>query len=271
MIVNARALLRYLRQRRELGEVEWVLDAVTAADAEALLDVALSGGAASAGPTRPAGEPAAMARPADDADGPVVAPDASGTRHVEEAQHGTELAQLAQEASGCTRCRLCEGRRHVVFGEGATDAEVVVVGEAPGAEEDRTGRPFVGPAGRLLNLLLLSVGFPRERVYICNVLKCRPPRNRDPLADEVASCTPYLRRQIELIQPRVLLSLGRFAGQVLLDSDESMGRLRGQVRRYRGVPVVATYHPAYLLRSPRAVRAAWDDFQLLRQVFNGQQ
>jgi uracil-DNA glycosylase len=274
--VDARALLRYLRQRRELGEVEWVLDSFSAAAAEALLDAALAGAAPATPGSRQGaashrlqevqpnvGGERAAARP--DAGGPVVAPPSStGTNDA------AALAQLAQEASGCTRCRLCEGRRHVVFGEGAADAGVVVVGEAPGAEEDRTGRPFVGPAGKLLDLLLLSAGFPRARVYICNVLKCRPPRNRDPLADEVASCTPYLRRQIELIRPRVLLALGRFAGQVLLDSDESMGRLRGQVRPYRGVPVVATYHPAYLLRSPRAVRAAWDDFQLLRRVFNGQ-
>jgi uracil-DNA glycosylase family 4 len=154
----------------------------------------------------------------------------------------------------------------VVFGDGAADADVVVIGEAPGAEEDRTGRPFVGPAGKKLDLLLLSAGFPRERVFICNVLKCRPPKNRDPLADEVASCAPYLRRQIELIAPNVLLAVGKFAAQLLLDTDESMGRMRGRVRSYRGVPVVATYHPAYLLRSPTRVRDAWEDFQLLRRV-----
>ncbi|MGH7482802.1 MAG: uracil-DNA glycosylase, partial [Longimicrobiales bacterium] len=177
-----------------------------------------------------------------------------------------ELVVLEREASACTRCRLAGTRQHVVFGEGAADADVIVVGEAPGAEEDRTGRPFVGRAGKLLDLLLLSAGFPRDRVFICNVLKCRPPNNRDPLADEVSSCAPYLRRQIELIEPAVLLAVGRFAAQLLLGSDESMGRLRGRVGTYRDVPVVATYHPAYLLRSPQWVRAAWEDFQLLRRV-----
>ncbi len=235
-----RALLRYLRQRLELGEREWILDGVGSAQALAAV----------LHPAAPRGRAAAAAE-VDRSD-------------------STPLEVLAAEASECTRCRLCEGRRNVVFGEGSAVADVVVVGEAPGAEEDRTGRPFVGAAGKLLDLLLLSAGFPRERVYICNVLKCRPPNNRDPLPDEVASCTPYLRRQIELISPSVLLSLGRFAGQLLLDTDESMGRMRGRPRSYGGVPVVATYHPAYLLRAPGAVRSAWEDFQLLRRVFDEQ-
>ena len=169
---------------------------------------------------------------------------------------------------GCPRCRLAETRGHVVFGEGSPDADVLVVGEAPGADEDRTGVPFVGRAGRMLDLMLQAVGFPRERVYICNVLKCRPPGNRDPMPDEVESCVPYLRRQIELIQPRVLLAVGRFAAQSLTGTDAPMARLRGRVHAYEGVPVVATYHPAYLLRSPGETRKCWEDLQLLRRTFD---
>jgi DNA polymerase len=164
---------------------------------------------------------------------------------------------------------LHAGRRTVVFGEGSGMAEVVVVGEAPGQEEDRTGRPFVGRAGRLLDLMLMSAGFPREQVYICNVLKCRPPENRNPLPDEMDACTSHwLHGQIELIAPRVLLAVGKFAAQVLAASDESIGRLRGRVFACRGIPLVVTYHPAYLLRSPQMMRTAWEDLQLLRKVLH---
>jgi DNA polymerase len=167
-------------------------------------------------------------------------------------------------ALGCPRCGLANTRHHVVFGEGDPNASVMVVGEAPGAEEDRTGRPFVGRAGKLLDLLLASVGFPREAVYICNVLKCRPPNNRDPQADEVEACSPYLIRQVELVRPRAILAFGNFAAHTLLRRDDPMSRLRGRVHDYRGVPLIPTYHPAALLRNPGWVRAVWDDLQLLR-------
>jgi DNA polymerase len=180
----------------------------------------------------------------------------------------TRLELLGEQASGCTLCRLSEGRTRVVFGRGAAETELVVVGEAPGAEEDRTGLPFVGPAGRLLDLLLLAVGFDRERVYICNVLKCRPPNNRNPLPDEVETCAPYLHGQLDAIGPKVLLAVGKFAAQTLTGSEESIGRLRGRVHTYRGIPVVTTYHPAYLLRSPHATRRTWQDLQLMRQVLD---
>jgi DNA polymerase len=176
------------------------------------------------------------------------------------------LRVLGGEVAGCVSCRLHEGRRNVVFGEGNAAAEVVVVGEAPGGEEDRTGRPFVGPAGKLLDLLLLSAGFPREEVYICNVLKCRPPDNRDPLRDEVEACSSHLRRQLDAIRPTVLLAVGKFAAQTLTGSDASIGTLRGGVHTYHGIPLVVTYHPAFLLRSPQWARSAWHDFQLLREV-----
>jgi DNA polymerase len=154
----------------------------------------------------------------------------------------------------------------VVFGEGNAAAEVVIVGEAPGREEDRTGRPFVGPAGKLLDLLLLSAGFPREEVYICNVLKCRPPDNRDPARDEVEACSAHLRRQLDAIRPTVLLAVGKFAAQILAGSDANIGALRGGVHEYHGIPLVVSYHPAFLLRSPQWTRAAWGDLQLLREV-----
>jgi uracil-DNA glycosylase len=193
---------------------------------------------------------------------------AGGVRPASASGAGTGLHVLAQEAAGCQKCGLSAGRTQVVYGRGNGSAELVVVGEAPGAEEDRQGLPFVGPAGRLLDLLLLAVGFDRESVYICNVLKCRPPNNRDPRPDEVATCAPYLHAQLEAIAPRALLAVGRFAAQQLAASEANMGRLRGEVHRYRGIPVVATYHPAYLLRSPRATRKTWQDLQLLRQVLD---
>jgi uracil-DNA glycosylase len=181
------------------------------------------------------------------------------------------LQVLHDAATACVRCGLHATRSTVVFGEGDPAAEVVVVGEAPGQEEDRTGRPFVGRAGRLLDLLLMTAGFPREKVYICNVLKCRPPNNRDPLADEVAACTStLLHGQLEAIAPRVLLAVGKFAAQALLSSEESIGRLRGVTHTYMGTPLIVTYHPAYLLRSPQMTRVAWQDFQLLRKVLNEQ-
>ena len=176
--------------------------------------------------------------------------------------------QLAQEVSACTRCELHRGRTQTVFGVGRRDARVLVVGEAPGAEEDRQGEPFVGRAGILLNAMLRAIGLARADVYIANILKCRPPANRDPKPEESAECTPYLERQIELIAPRAALAVGRIAAQHLLQSDEPIGRLRGKVFRFgaRQIPLVVTYHPAYLLRSPLAKSKSWQDLCLLRQL-----
>jgi DNA polymerase len=191
---------------------------------------------------------------------------------VEAAEGGSSaLDVLGAEAAGCTRCRLHESRRTVVFGVGNPVADVVVVGEAPGQEEDRRGEPFVGPAGKLLDLLLMAVGLPRDSVYICNVLKCRPPNNRNPLPDEAEVCTTtFLGPQLDAIRPRVLLAVGKFAAQALLGTDDPIGRLRGRVHTHRGTPLVVSYHPAFLLRSPHMTRAAWQDFQLLRQVMDEQ-
>ena len=181
---------------------------------------------------------------------------------------GDEFGELRGDVLGCTRCRLSESRRTVVFGEGDRSADLLVVGEAPGLEEDRSGRPFVGPAGQLLDKMLGAIGFQRREVFICNVLKCRPPNNRDPLADEVASCRPYLRKQVELIKPKAICAFGRFAAQTLLDSEMSLSRMRGARHDFMGIPVVATYHPAALLRNTQWKRPAWDDLKLLRRIYD---
>jgi DNA polymerase len=181
-----------------------------------------------------------------------------------------DYAEVREIALACTRCGLSEGRTRVVFSDGPPDASLMVVGEAPGANEDETGRPFVGAAGKYLDLLLATVGLSREQsVYIANVLKCRPPSNRNPTSDEIAACSPYLLKQIDLVRPRAILAVGSFAGKLLTGRDDlSLGKLRGEVHSYRGVPLVVTYHPAALLRNPRWTRLFWDDLQLLRDVMD---
>jgi uracil-DNA glycosylase len=179
-------------------------------------------------------------------------------------------SELEAKVRTCTLCALHRGRTQTVFGIGRRDASLFVIGEAPGADEDRQGEPFVGRAGQLLNAMLRSIGLPRAEVYIANILKCRPPNNRDPEASEAASCTPYLSQQIELVQPRVLLAVGRIAAQWLLQTDSPIGRLRGRVLSYgaRNTPLVVTYHPAYLLRSPLAKATAWTDLCLVKELLS---
>jgi DNA polymerase len=169
----------------------------------------------------------------------------------------------------CRLCGLCETRTQTVFGVGDRQARLMVVGEAPGAEEDRQGEPFVGRAGLLLNSMLRAAGFERGQVYIANVLKCRPPHNRDPSGEETERCLPYLRRQIELVAPSVILCVGRIAAQRLLGTEMPLARLRGRVHDLDGVPVVVTYHPAYLLRSPGEKRKSWDDLKLALRLLGG--
>lgn len=166
---------------------------------------------------------------------------------------------LQEQVINCKACRLCDTRTQTVFGTGDCHADILIVGEAPGANEDRQGEPFVGRAGQLLNQMLKSIGFARESVYIANILKCRPPQNRDPKTDEIEQCTPYLDQQIELLKPKKILALGRFAAQYLSGSNASMGKLRQSVHSYQGIPLYASYHPAYLLRSPKEKRKAWQD------------
>jgi DNA polymerase len=202
---------------------------------------------------------------------PVVAREDAPAR---ERRPGIELLEwdaLTQAVAECRACRLCEGRRNTVFGVGDRQADWLVVGEAPGENEDLRGEPFVGQAGKLLDNMLAALGLDRsERVYIANVLKCRPPGNRNPQPEEVAQCEPFLRRQVELLQPKIILAMGRFAVQTLLQTDDPIGRLRGRVHRYHDVPVVVTYHPAYLLRNLPDKAKAWADLCLAQAVLRGE-
>ncbi len=178
-------------------------------------------------------------------------------------------ADLRQRVANCQQCELHQGRTQTVFGVGDHNADWLIIGEAPGAEEDRQGEPFVGRAGKLLNSMLFACGLQREQVFIANILKCRPPNNRDPKPDEVVSCSSYLKEQIGLLQPKIILAVGRIAAQNLLQTETPIGKMRGQRYQYAdtGIPVVVTYHPAYLLRSPREKRKAWQDLQLAMRVY----
>lgn len=193
----------------------------------------------------------------------------SGTR--EEILAIEDMEGLRAVAEACTRCGLHSTRTKVVFSDGAADASVLCVGEAPGANEDRTGLPFVGRAGKLLDRLLLSAGFPRSEVFICNVLKCRPPGNRNPLPDEIESCSPFMLRQLGLVGPTVIVAFGTFAAQTLLGCRDSLRHLRGRTHLYQGFPLVVTYHPAALLRNPGWTRPTWRDLQLARRIVDGEQ
>ena len=179
-----------------------------------------------------------------------------------------DWAELEKRVSGCSLCGLQESRTRTVFGAGNRDADWLVIGEAPGADEDRQGEPFVGPAGQLLTAMLYAVGLQREDVYICNILKCRPPGNRNPSREEVGHCHAYLQRQIELVNPRLILAVGGVAANNLLDMNEKVGQLRGKMHAYgvRQIPLVVTYHPAYLLRSPLEKRKVWNDLVFARSV-----
>jgi uracil-DNA glycosylase family 4 len=288
-VSDPRDLLRsYLRQRAELGDAELVLDRHTPGELREMLSPR---GAAPVAP--PPREPAAPAHraPADPPAPRFERPAAPVEPHVRagasppgaspmepapdapaagvstpEVLRLTILSDVRDVALGCPRCGLAKTRTRVVFGEGSETADLMAVGEAPGENEDRQGRPFVGKAGQLLDLLLMTAGFPREAVYICNVLKCRPPGNRNPLPDEVEACSPYLLKQVELVRPKVIVAFGTFAAQTLLGTDVSIGRLRGKVHAYHGTPLVPTYHPAALLRNAGWVRAVWDDLQRARAV-----
>ncbi|MFO7956396.1 MAG: uracil-DNA glycosylase [Candidatus Brocadiia bacterium] len=172
-----------------------------------------------------------------------------------------ELQEVERQVMRCTRCRLHETRTQGVFARGDPHADLMIIGEAPGADEDAQGEPFVGRAGKLLDLMLKAMGLQRDEVYITNILKSRPPNNRDPRVDEVEACWPYLERQIELVQPEIICTLGRPASNTLLDTNRSMGDLRGTWHSFRGIPLMPTYHPAYLLRSPSQKRKTWQDLK----------
>jgi DNA polymerase len=218
-------------------------------------------------PAVAAAEPQLLVEPVVAADPQPPVPTASST--TEDSRIAAlDWPELKGLVDVCTRCpELVANRTQTVFGVGSRQAEWLVIGEAPGADEDAQGEPFVGRAGQLLNEMLRAIAHPRETVFIANVLKCRPPNNRDPKPEEAHNCEPYLKRQIALIRPRLILAVGRISAQNLLKTDTPIGKLRGQVHTYEGTPLVVTYHPAYLLRSPLEKRKAWDDLKLAQKTW----
>jgi uracil-DNA glycosylase len=305
--VNAKALLRaYLEQRRELGETELVLDSLDVDEVMRLLGAAGRSHAADrpvpaqpslrklaeeiagqdvkdwrdslrqAGVNVDAGSSARneslspTAEPAQDMafkKGIVIS---SGEAELIPGaiEKLDTLEQIAKKVDKCTRCPLYETATKGVPGEGNPKAKLVCVGEAPGAKEDETGRPFVGQAGQLLNKILAAIDLTREEVFICNVLKHRPPGNRNPRPEEVEACSPYLIRQLELIKPKVIVAFGTFAAQTLLNTKTPIGQLRGLMHKYHGIPLVVTYHPAALLRNPAWKRPTWEDVKFARRILD---
>ena len=217
-------------------------------------------------------QPEQPQQPLDSGDpGPFDSPDS--TSGVMLAQGSADSLEAIQSELGpdCRRCKLCTmGRSQVVFGVGNAKARLMFVGEAPGEEEDKRGEPFVGRAGQLLTKIIEAIGLTREQVYIANVIKCRPPSNRNPEGDEVAACEPYLFRQIDVIQPRVIVPLGKFAAQSLLKTMDPITRLRGRQFDYRGAALIPTFHPAYLLRNPSAKREVWEDMKKVRAILQSE-
>ena len=183
-----------------------------------------------------------------------------------EAAEVTSLAEIRDDLGECTRCKLHAGRTHLVYGDGNPDAALMFVGEAPGRDEDQQGLPFVGRAGQLLTKIIEAIDLERKDVYIANVIKCRPPKNRNPEPDEVETCQPFLFAQIDVIQPRVIVALGSFAAHTLLGSEEPISKLRGHIYAYRGAQLIPTFHPAYLLRSPDRKRDVWEDMKKVRAI-----
>lgn len=200
----------------------------------------------------------------------VIYPEAVTNKEHDSGIETPDWENLKKQVASCTRCELHKGRTQTVFGVGDVNADWLIIGEAPGRDEDLQGEPFVGRAGKLLNSMLRAIGLQREQVYIANILKCRPPNNRDPAQEEVASCEGYLRQQIAMINPKIIIAVGRIAAQNLLKVDTPIGKMRGNRFEYPGsnIPVVVTYHPAYLLRSPREKRKVWQDLQMAVKTYN---
>lgn len=186
----------------------------------------------------------------------------------EDWKNSKNLLELKEAIKDCRKCDLWKTRTSFVFGEGNPKADLVVIGEAPGADEDEQGKPFVGRAGKLLTEILKAINFEREDIFICNILKSRPPNNRNPLPEEIDACEPYLFKQLELIKPKMILCVGTFAAQTLLRSKETLGKMRGKFHEYQGIPTMVTFHPAALLRNPNWKRPTWEDVQLLRKEFD---
>ncbi|MFL5498761.1 MAG: uracil-DNA glycosylase family protein [Gemmatimonadaceae bacterium] len=302
--MDARTLLRrYLEQRRELGESELVLDSLHVEDVMRLLGAAGTRSVAAKQPSlrelaeesspegaqdwratlREAGVnvddevPAAQAvaanttieTPSEMAFKKGLVVESEDAELIPSAIEKLDtLEEIAKKVAKCTRCPLYETATNGVPGEGNPKAKLVCVGEAPGAKEDETGRPFVGQAGQLLTKILAAIDLTREQIFIVNVLKHRPPGNRNPRPEEVEACSPYLIRQLELIKPKVIVAFGTFAAQTLLNTKTPLGQLRGLVHKYHGIPLVVTYHPAALLRNPAWKRPTWEDVKLARRILD---
>jgi DNA polymerase len=271
-VSDGRALARqFLEQQRLLGGdpvilPEALVPPLRAPAAPPAGDRPATANAPATAATAATSAPSAAPSPGGPPPGLSYDPPASDLFSTDPVPQAASLAAIAELVAGCTKCRLCEGRSHTVPGEGAVDARLVVVGEGPGRVEDQTGRPFVGQAGELLTKILAAIELPRERVFICNVVKCRPPENRVPQYDEIAACLPYLVRQIDLVKPAVILAMGGTAAQTLLNTKQSLGALRNQIHRFRGIPVIVTYHPAALLRNPNWKKPTWDDVRIARRL-----
>jgi DNA polymerase len=286
--MNARDRLRaYLEQRRELGETEFVLDSMSVDEVLRTLGVIAKGQALSPPTPRERAQsssgdwrtvlaeqdaaPSAevpMQSPAADTPGSITVEAANDELFGSDIMRLGSLASIAKAVESCTRCPLYKTAKNGVPGEGDEKARLVCVGEAPGANEDETGRPFVGQAGQLLTKILAAVDLTREEVFITNVVKHRPPGNRNPAPGEIEACSPYLVRQLELIKPKVIVAFGTFAAQTLLNTKTPIGKLRGEVHRYHGIPLVVTYHPAALLRNPSWKRPTWEDVKLARRILD---
>jgi uracil-DNA glycosylase family 4 len=277
--MDARAeLRRYLEQRQELGESEIMLD-ISAADALRLLrspkrqeaidaERAVHDDEIPSATEQPSGDWRTLLQGDAAVQRGLIIGGQSSELFNSDIMRLTSLKAVAKAVDGCTRCPLYRTAKNGVPGEGDPKARLVCVGEAPGANEDSSGRPFVGQAGQLLTKILEAVKLTREEVFITNVIKHRPPGNRNPMPDEIAACSPYLVRQLELIKPKVIIAFGAFAAQTLLETKTPIGKLRGLVHQYHGIPLVVTYHPAALLRNPAWKRPTWEDVKLARRVLD---
>ncbi len=258
---EARELLRrYLEQREELGEGPVVLGREEIRQREAREE--------SPSPASPASPPENAAADTPLPRGIAVQPPSTDLFTDDSGEGWQDLDQIAAAVINCEKCRLCETRKNTVPGEGSSDARLVVVGEGPGAREDETGRPFVGRAGELLTDILRAIDLERDAVFICNIVKCRPPSNRTPRQEEIEACVPYLYRQLDIVRPDVILAMGSTAVSTLLERKHSLGSFRGKVHSFRGMALVATYHPAALLRNPNWKRPTWDDVRIARRLLD---
>ena len=273
-MTDARELFRrYLAQQMDLGQPAYVLDAAGAGSVRRGAGAAETARPANpATPTGPAGAaeaPRLDRAPAQPLPSPgLVIPAPPQDLFAADPLGSKAMPEVEALIRACTKCALHEGRTHAVPGEGPLDARLVVVGEGPGANEDAQGRPFVGRAGDLLTDILKAMGCPRETVYICNVVKCRPPSNRKPMADEMEACLPYLHRQLAIVRPKVILAMGATAAEALLNTKAALSALRNKVHDFRGTPLIVTYHPAALLRNPHWKRPTWDDVRIARRLLD---